>query len=89
MRPAAQWRFPEGGILPEIAATDTYGQFLVQYCEGDVVDANLSPSGTTCSTFLDEMDPWFLDEMFVKIGGIRKHLWRAVDQDGNVLDVLF
>lgn len=26
--------------------------------------------------------------MFVKIGGIRKYLWRAVDQDGNVLDVL-
>ena len=33
-------------------------------------------------------DTWFLDEVFVKIGGIRKYLWRAVDQDGNVLDVL-
>ncbi len=26
--------------------------------------------------------------MVVKIGGIRKYLWRAVDQDGYVLDVL-
>ncbi len=33
-------------------------------------------------------DKWFLDEVFVKIGGIRKYLGRAVDQDGNVLDVL-
>ena len=33
-------------------------------------------------------DTWFLDEVFVKIGGIRKYLWRAVDQEGNVLDVL-
>lgn len=27
-------------------------------------------------------DTWFLDEVFVKIGGIRHYLWRAVDQDG-------
>ncbi|SCC64295.1 DDE domain-containing protein [Rhodococcus qingshengii] len=33
-------------------------------------------------------DTWFLDEVFVKIGGIRHYSWRAVDQDGNVLDVL-
>ena len=26
--------------------------------------------------------------MFVRIGGIRKYLWRAVDQHGNVLDIL-
>lgn len=26
--------------------------------------------------------------MFVKINGERKYLWRAVDQDGNVLDIL-
>ncbi|WP_368655889.1 DDE-type integrase/transposase/recombinase [Rhodococcus sp. 1168] len=26
--------------------------------------------------------------MFAKIGGKRQYLWRAVDQDGNVLDVL-
>ncbi|MFD8080025.1 IS6 family transposase [Streptomyces sp. NPDC059718] len=33
-------------------------------------------------------DKWHLDEAFVKINGERKYLWRAVDQDGNVLDIL-
>ncbi|MDV6277851.1 IS6 family transposase [Rhodococcus erythropolis] len=33
-------------------------------------------------------DKWHLDEVFVNIGGVRKYLWRAVDQHGNVLDIL-
>jgi len=33
-------------------------------------------------------DTWHLDEVFIKIGGRLHYLWRAVDQDGNVLDVL-
>ncbi len=33
-------------------------------------------------------DTWFLDEVFVKINGQRKYLWRAVDQDGDVIDIL-
>ncbi|MFE7431057.1 IS6 family transposase [Streptomyces sp. NPDC057545] len=33
-------------------------------------------------------DKWHLDEVFIKINGVRRYLWRAVDQDGNVLDVL-
>ena len=33
-------------------------------------------------------DKWHLDEVYVKINGITHYLWRAVDQDGNVLDVL-
>ncbi|WP_328512634.1 IS6 family transposase [Streptomyces sp. NBC_00376] len=33
-------------------------------------------------------DKWHLDEVFVKINGVRQYLWRAVDQDGNVLDIL-
>nr|WP_218680875.1 IS6 family transposase [Rhodococcus qingshengii] len=33
-------------------------------------------------------DKWFLDEVFVRIKGIQRYLWRAVDQDGTVLDVL-
>ena len=33
-------------------------------------------------------DKWHLDEVFVKINGHRQYLWRAVDQDGNVLDIL-
>src|ERR687893_286934 len=33
-------------------------------------------------------DKWFLDEVFLKINGEMSYLWRAVDQDGNVLDIL-
>ena len=33
-------------------------------------------------------DKWHLDEVFIKINGEWKYLWRAVDQDGNVLDIL-
>jgi putative transposase len=33
-------------------------------------------------------DTWYLDEMFVAIGGVRHYLWRAVDHDGVVLDIL-
>ena len=32
-------------------------------------------------------DTFFIDEVFVKIGGIQHYLWRAVDQDGEVVDV--
>jgi putative transposase len=33
-------------------------------------------------------DKWHLDEVFVKINGEQKYLWRAVAQDGMVLDIL-
>lgn len=33
-------------------------------------------------------DTWHLDEVFISIRGIRHYLWRAVDQDGDVLDIL-
>ena len=33
-------------------------------------------------------DKWHLDEVFVRINGRLRYLWRAVDQHGNVLDVL-
>ncbi|WP_406253659.1 IS6 family transposase [Streptomyces atratus] len=33
-------------------------------------------------------DKWHLDEVFIKINGEQKYLWRAVDADGNVLDIL-
>jgi IS1 family transposase len=33
-------------------------------------------------------DKWHLDEVAVKIAGVKHWLWRAVDQDGFVLDVL-
>ena len=34
-------------------------------------------------------DTWYLDEVFiVTVRGERRYLWRAVDQDGDVLDIL-
>jgi len=33
-------------------------------------------------------DRWHLDEVFLKIKGRPHYLWRAVDQDGDVLDIL-
>jgi putative transposase len=33
-------------------------------------------------------DKWHLDEVFIRINGERKYLWRAVDADGTVLDIL-
>ena len=32
-------------------------------------------------------DTFFIDEVFVKINGKQHYLWRAVDQDGDVIDV--
>jgi len=48
------------------------------------------------ATFADKLrrrrprpgDKWHLDEVFVRIGGELHYLWRAVDQDGIVLDIL-
>ncbi|GAC1545017.1 MAG: hypothetical protein NVS2B7_19600 [Herpetosiphon sp.] len=33
-------------------------------------------------------DKWHVDEVFLTINGKTSYLWRAVDQDGNVLDIL-
>jgi putative transposase len=33
-------------------------------------------------------DTWHLDEVFLTINGARHYLWRAVDQDGHILDIL-
>ena len=32
-------------------------------------------------------DTFYIDEVFVKINGKQHYLWRAVDQDGEVVDV--
>ena len=32
-------------------------------------------------------DTFYIDEVFVRIGGKQHYLWRAVDQDGEVVDV--
>ena len=33
-------------------------------------------------------DTWYLDEVYITMNGVRHFLWRAVDQDGDVLDIL-
>jgi putative transposase len=33
-------------------------------------------------------DKWHLDEVFIKINGKTHYLWRVVDQEGTVLDIL-
>src|SRR5947209_270793 len=33
-------------------------------------------------------DKWHLDEVFIKINGALHYLWRALDQHGEVLDIL-
>jgi len=33
-------------------------------------------------------DTWYLDELFVRINRQQQYLWRAVDQDGDVIDIL-
>ena len=33
-------------------------------------------------------DKWYMDEVFIRIRGKQHYLWRAVDQAGNVLDIL-
>ena len=33
-------------------------------------------------------DTWLLDAVFVAINGQRQYLWRAVDQDGDLIDLL-
>src|SRR5258708_166484 len=33
-------------------------------------------------------DKWDMDEVYLKINGKTHYLWRAVDQDGHVLDIL-
>ena len=33
-------------------------------------------------------DKWHLDEVFLTINGTRHYLWRAVDQEGHILEIL-
>jgi transposase, IS6 family len=33
-------------------------------------------------------DRWFVDESYVKVGGVWRYVYRAVDQHGQIIDVL-
>jgi transposase-like protein len=49
---------------------------------GPIIARNLRQNRERAAT------AWPLDEMVVTIGGIRMYLWRAVDREGEVLDML-
>jgi putative transposase len=53
-----------------------YGKFGQQYA--NALRRRQPPPG----------DKWHLDEVFIKINGEQRYPWRAVDQNGNVLDIL-
>src|SRR6185369_8054659 len=54
---------------------------------GAGVPSSGRPTPTSCAGARPG-DKWHLNEVFVKINGITGYLWRAVDQHGNVLEVL-
>src|SRR4030095_2897806 len=33
-------------------------------------------------------DRWFVDETYVKVNGVWRYVYRAIDEDGQVIDVL-
>ena len=41
-----------------------------------------------CGADVFGWDTWYFDEGFVNIQGRQQYLWRAVDEDGDVLDIL-
>jgi len=41
-----------------------------------------------CAAVRPDGAKWHLDEVYLSINGQRDYLWRAVDQDGYVLDIL-
>jgi transposase-like protein len=52
-------------------------------------ESSARPSLTSCAVVVHALESeWHLDEMFIKINGKDHYLWRAVGQDGNVLDML-
>ena len=55
---------------------------------GNGVSSLGAPTLDPCVAAREGQDTWFLDEVFVSINGERRYLWRAVDQDGDVLDIL-
>jgi transposase, IS6 family len=54
------------------------------------VGAAVHPAADRCSTSCRHLpgDRWFVDETYVKVAGRWAYLYRAIDQDGQVIDVL-
>lgn len=65
----------------------------VSYAADEAVRLWCERFGPECAARLRRRQPrpgdrWHLDEVFLKINGRMRYLWRAVDQDGSVLDIL-
>jgi putative transposase len=54
---------------------------------GALSSARLTPTASVISLLVPATDG-NLDEVFLKINGRLHYLWRAVDQDGDVLDIM-
>jgi putative transposase len=50
------------------------------------IHARLHESQSRVLKILQRINRWHLDEMYVKIGGEMHYLWRAVDQEGEILE---
>jgi len=46
------------------------------------------PLTSSAADVLVLVSEWHLDEVFIQINSKVRDLWRAVDQDGNVADIL-
>ena len=70
-------------LLPERGITITY-ESIQQWCQkfGPDYARKLKKRQGRVG------DTWHIDEVFVTIQGQRHYLWRAVDQDGDCLDIL-
>jgi len=68
-------------------------KFSGWYCQLNCPLSVESPDGYIQTTPIPKRkhrgygDTFFIDEVFVKINGKQHYLWRAVDQDGEVVDV--
>jgi hypothetical protein len=56
----------------------------VRFCHAEqCASARISPIACGAASRGQE-NKWHLDEVFIRIQGVQRYLWRAVDQDGIV-----
>jgi hypothetical protein len=80
------WSWPLPPTLPDRSRTSATGCY-------ESVHSWVMKFGPMIARGLRQLRPrssdsWHLDEMVVRIAGKRMYLWRAVDHEGEILDVL-
>src|SRR2546422_10344273 len=78
---APRWHFPR--TLPI-----TSGPSSISFAITNSPEVQHYQDSTTRRRRSRPGDKWQMDEVFLTIKGARHYLWRAVDQEGNVLDIL-